>query len=359
MNAFRSLARAQLLGWSRDRAAVFFTVLFPLLFLLLFGSLFKGASAPHIKLLQSGPVVLFDSMTADQRAQLGQVLTLIRDDDPADALRKVKDGTDDGSISQSGSGQLVLHYSAADATRAATVQGVLNGIVQQANQAANQAAGGRPPAFTLQTAQVEDLSTKPIQYLTPGLLGWAIATSGTFTAALTLVAWRRKFILRRLRLAPVRLPAVVAAPVVVTLLVALVQSAVFLGVATLPYYGLKLTGEWWIAVPLVLSGSLAFMSIGLLVGSWAKTEQTATAAAQLIVLPMAFLSGSFFPLDNAPGWLKGVSTVLPLHHLSVAMEDVLTRGKGWGAALPTIGGLLLFTAVLSLASVRLFRWDDA
>ncbi|MCM2423563.1 ABC transporter permease [Streptomyces sp. RKAG293] len=355
MTAFRSLARAQLLGWSRDRAAVFFTVLFPLLFLLLFGSLFKGASAPHITLLQSGPVALFDSMTPDQRAQLNEEVTLVRDDDQAGALEKVRNGDDDGLVAQGPDGRLVLRYSVADATRAATVQGVVNGIVQQANQEASHA----PPTYVLQASQVEDLSTKPIQYLTPGLLGWAIATSGTFTAALTLVVWRKKFILRRLRLAPVRLPAVVAAPVAVTLLVALVQTAVFLGVATLPYYGLKLTGQWWIALPLVLSGSLAFMSIGLLVGSWAKTEQTATAAAQLIVLPMAFLSGSFFPLDSAPGWLKTVSTVLPLHHLSTAMQNVLTRGGGWGDALPTIGGLLLFTAVLTLLAVRLFRWDDA
>lgn len=36
-----------------------------------------------------------------------------------------------------------------------------------------------------------------------------------------------------------------------------------------------------------------------------------------------------------------------------------TRGGGWGDALPTIGGLLLFTAVLTLLAVRLLRWDDA
>ncbi|WP_370112362.1 ABC transporter permease [Streptacidiphilus sp. MAP12-33] len=355
MKAFFSLSRSLLVSNARDRTWLFFTVLFPLMFLLLFGVLFKSGSAAHSTVLQVGPVRVLDSMTAAQRAQLGQSLTVKRDDNLADALGKVRDGTDDGALQQTASGQLVLHFSAGDATRAATVQGLVDAVVQQANQDAT----GRPPAWTLTTAQVEDRSTKPIQYLTPGLLGWAIATSGTFSAALTLVAWRRKRILRRLRLAPVSLAAVIAAPTAVTLLVALVQTAVFLGVATLPYYGLKLTGEWWLAVPLVLSGSLCFMSIGLLAGSFARTENAAQSAAQLIVLPMAFLSGSFFPLDFAPGWVQSVAQVMPLHHLSVAMQDVLSRGKGVGAALPTIGGLLAAAVLLCAVSLRLFRWDDA
>jgi ABC-2 type transport system permease protein len=355
MKAFLSLSRSLLVSNGRDRTWLFFTVLFPLMFLLLFGVLFKGGSVALSTVLQVGPVSVLDRMTPAQRAELGGSLTVQRDDNLSDALRKVRDGTDDGALQQTASGQLLLHFSAGDATRAGTVQGLVDAVVQQANQAAT----GRPPAWTLTTAQVEDQSTKPIQYLTPGLLGWAIATSGTFSAALTLVAWRRKRILRRLRLAPVSLTAVVAAPTAVTLVVALVQTAVFLGVATLPYYGLRLTGDWWLAVPLVLSGSLCFMSIGLLAGSFAKTENAAQSVAQLIVLPMAFLSGSFFPLDFAPGWVQSVAEVMPLHHLSAAMQDVLSRGKGVGAALPTIGGLLALAVVLCAVSLRLFRWDDA
>ena len=69
---------------------------------------------------------------------------------------------------------------------------MFSGIVQ----AANQAASHKPPAYQLATQQVEDKSLKPIQYLTPGLLGWAIASGATFGAALTLVGWRKKKLLR-------------------------------------------------------------------------------------------------------------------------------------------------------------------
>jgi ABC-2 type transport system permease protein len=354
MKAFLSLSRTLLRADFRDRTWLFFTLVFPLMFLLLFGALLRGSGASHVTLLQVGPVGVLDHMSPTQRAELGRSVTVVRVDSLADAISKVTAGTDDGVVTQTGPGQVELRFSVADPTQAATVQGLVDAVVQQANVAAT----GRPPAWTLTTAQVEDHAVKPIQYLTPGLLGWAIATSGTFSAALTLVTWRRKRILRRLRLSPISLTAIVAAPAAVTLTVALLQTAVFLAVATLPYYGLRLTGHWWISLPLVLTGSIAFMSIGLLTGSWAKTENAAQSAGQLIVLPMAFLSGAFFPLDNSPGWVRAVAQLMPLHHLATAMEDVLSRDEGWSAALPTMGGLLLFAAVLCAISVRLFRWDD-
>jgi ABC-2 type transport system permease protein len=108
----------------------------------------------------------------------------------------------------------------------------------------------------------------------------------------------------------------------------------------------------------VLVGTLAFLSIGLLAGSWAKTPEAANGIAQLVILPMAFLSGSFFPLDNAPGWLRTLSQIFPLKHMNQAMLDVMVRGKGPASVLPELGILAGFAIVVSLLAVRLFRWDD-
>jgi len=112
------------------------------------------------------------------------------------------------------------------------------------------------------------------------------------------------------------------------------------------------------AIPLVICGTLAFMSIGLLVGSFAKTQQAATAVANLIILPMAFLGGAFIPLVFAPAWMQQVSYAMPLRYLVTGMQDVMARGDGPAAALPDIGILLLLTTVLCLISVRVFRWDE-
>src|SRR6266508_1366174 len=350
---FTSLARAMMLGFLRDRTAVFFTVVFPLMFLVLFGGLFKDTGAPKAKVIEVGSVAVLDQLPAEVKAQIDKVLTITKVDDPASAIDSVRRGDNVAAIEQQGS-KVVVHYSAADAVRAATVRSVLESLVQEANLIAT----GVPPKFSLDAAQVEDRSLKTIQYITPGLLGWAIATGATFGAALTLVTWRQKKILRRLRLSPVRTPAIVSARVGVSIGVALVQTAIFIGVAVVPYFGLKLSNYWWMSIPLVVAGTLAFMAIGLLAGAWAKTVESATAAANLIVLPMAFLSGSFFPLDNAPTWLRQLSEVFPLRHLVTAMQDVMVRGKGPESVLPELGLLVAFAAVLAGVAAWVFRWDD-
>ena len=359
MKSFVSLSKAMALGLLRDRAAVFFMLVFPLMFLALFGALFDDESTPQAKIVQVGDVKVLDSIPDAERAQLRDVLSIEKTDGSAaartEALKKVREGDTDAAVFQSGDGEVAMRYSAADSVRSGNVRSVVDSVIQQANQEAT----GKPPAYRLTTKRIEDESVKPIQFLTPGLLSWAVAMGGVFGSALNLVSWRKKRILRRLWLAPVGPGSVIGARVGVNLALAFAQTGIFLGLATLPYYGLRLGGSWWLCLPLVACGTLAFMSIGLLIGSWAKTEEAANGLAQIIVLPMAFLSGSFFPLEAAPGWVRSVSEFLPLTHLADAMQAVLSRGESWGAALPVMGGLLLFAAVVTLIASRLFRWDDA
>jgi ABC-2 type transport system permease protein len=353
VTGLRSLSVAMFRGFVRDRVALVFTILIPVLFLLLFGSIYKATSAPRVSVVEVGRVSLLDQAAAGSRGQLAKVMSITRTGSLAAALEDVRKGTDDAAVFQQDR-TVVLRYSIADQVTAGVVQAVFASIVQQANQAAT----GRPPAYQLAAAQVEDKSLKPIQYLAPGLLGWAIASGATFGAAITLVNWRETKLLRRLRLSPVSTASVVTARIGVSVVVALVQLAAFLAIATTPYFGLKLTASWWMAIPVVLVGTLAFMSIGLLAGAIAKTQQAATAIANLVILPMAFLGGAFIPLDYAPAWIREVSYVMPLRYLVTGMQNVMARGEGPASALPAIGVMLALAGVLTLIAVRVFRWDD-
>jgi ABC-2 type transport system permease protein len=341
------------LGLRRDRTALFFTILFPLMFLVIFGLLFRSSGTFKSNIIEVGPVAVLDNIQGDARTGVDQVLSIQHSDNLDDALAKVRSGNVTAAVEQHGS-VVVVHYSAADQVSAATVQAVLNQIVQGANLAASPT----PPAYHLQTTQVEDQSLKPIQYLTPGLLSWAVATGATFGAALTLVTWRQRKVLRRLRLSPVSTSSVLGARIGVSIGVALVQAVIFVGVASLPAFGLKLSNEWWMAIPLLVAGTLAFLSIGLLAGSFPKTPEAASAVANLVVLPMAFLSGAFFPLQNAPAWLNAVSEALPMRHLVDGMVDVMVRGNSPVSVLPQIGVLLGFTVVVGGIALALFRWED-
>jgi len=351
MRAFRSLSVAMAKGFFRDRMSLFFAVLFPLMFLVLFGGLLTDNGVSKSTIVQIGDVALIDDAPAETKAFYDESFDITRSTDEASALEKVRKGDVDAVISQDGD-TIVVRYSQADQVKAATVQGTFQGLVQTANIAAT----GQPPKFSLEAEQVEDDSLSTIQFVTPGLLGWAVAMSATFGAASNLVVWRKNGLLRRLRLSPVPTSSVVLARVVVSLAIAMVQAAIFLGLG-IGAFGLQLTGAWPMIVPLLLSGTLAFMSIGLLAGSVSKTEEGAIGMANFVVLPMAFLSGSFFPLDGAPGWVQAIGNVLPLRHLNEGMLDTMVRGEGASSALVPIAILLGFTVVLTAIASRLFRWD--
>jgi ABC-2 type transport system permease protein len=354
MRGTRTLSRALFLSFMRDRMTLFFALLFPLLFLVLFGGIFKSQGTSSVPVREVGAVPLLDSLPSDAKAQIGKIFKITRSDDAAAALESVRKGDDAASIEQHGD-TLLVHYSAADQTRSSVVRTVLQSLVQEANIDAT----GEKPRYSLSTQQVEDESLQAIQYVTPGILGWAIASGATAAAAFTLVTWRKNMLLRRLRLAPVSTASIVTARVGVSLAVALIQTVLFIAIARLPYFGLQLSHYWWMAIPVILAGTLAFLSIGLLAGAIAKTEEAAALITNLVVLPMAFLSGAFVPLDFSPKWVQTVSNVFPLKHLVTGVQDVLVRGKGPASVLPEIGILLAFAVVLSAIAVRAFRWEEA
>lgn len=352
MNDLVALTRAQWRSFWRDKQNWFWLLAFPLMFLVLFGSLFSDAGAGRSELALIGDVSLIEELPPEAAAGFDDVFAVTEYDDRAAALEAVSDGDLDAAVEQEGD-ELVLHYSAADPVVAATVRGTFDAVVQRVNQALAQ----EPPAYSVRVESVEDDSLEPIQFLAPGLLGWAVAMGATFNTAMPLVTWRTSKLLRRLRLAPVRASALVTSRLLVSLAVALIQVALFLVVAV-SLFGLELTGWWWLSVPLAMAGTLAFMAIGMVAGAVSRTAEAASGLANVIVLPMAFLSGSFIPLEQAPDWLQSVSRLLPLGYLNEGMLDVMVRGEGPSALLVPVSVLLGFTAVFAVIAARLFRWDD-
>lgn len=351
MSAFKALSVAITKGFLRDKTAVFFAVVFPLMFLVLFGGLFADQGQSKVDMITVGDVALIDDLPAGARESFDETFEVEESDDLDAAIAKVRKGDADVAVEMQGD-TLVAHYTRTDQVQAAVTAGTLQAFVDGTNVALS----GQPPRYALETEQVEDDSLKTIQYYTPGLLGWAVAMSAAIGAAATIQGWRQSKLIRRLQLSPVSTRTVVAARITVTVVIALVQLAIFVGLAAAAF-GLRLSGAWWMSVPLLVIGTLCFMSLGLLAGALTKTTEGAVNAANFIVLPMSFLSGSFFPLDAAPAWLRGLSQLLPLKHLNDAMLDVMVRGEGPSAALVPMAILVGFAVVVTLVAARLFRWE--
>jgi len=96
----------------------------------------------------------------------------------------------------------------------------------------------------------------------------------------------------------------------------------------------------WLVLATVLSASV-FMAVGFAIGAISSNVDSANMLSSIIVLPLIFLSGAWFPLDGLPGWLEAVMERLPLAPLMDAMRTVAIGGGSLG----DIGGELLQVAV--------------
>jgi ABC-2 type transport system permease protein len=347
MNARRvwSVVDASVRMFRRDRPAFFFTFAFPIMFMVLFGLIFGagGTSRPTVDIVGTGPV----------RAALEQsdAIKLKQQPDAAHALKRVRDGDEPAAIILGG-GRARLVYSATSQVEAPIVIGVVRGIVDGFNLRAVNAR----PAMRLEASRVEAQSLDYVDLLVPGLLAMAIAQSAAFGVAFSIVAWRQKGMLRRLRLTPLPLHEFASARVIFHLMIALVQAVILLTVGRV-LFGVHLVGNALALVPLILVGGVVFIALGMCIGGRVNTEDATAALSNLIVLPMTFLGGVFFPLDAAPAPVRVIAAFLPLTYLADGLQDVAVRGHSFVSTLPNLAILTLFAAAFSALALRLFRWE--
>jgi ABC-2 type transport system permease protein len=367
MDALLSLTRANLKSFVRDRAALFWTIAFPVIFIVLFGTLFSGGGSPEYK------VGWVDADGSAASAQLRQaleavdVLTITPTDEDA-GLASTRDGSLDAVIvvpagygaslaSASGGGtpgQVAITLYA-DPSHAATT-GAVTQLVSGALTGVNQALSGRPPVLTLATRPIQGTTTlSGASYFVPSILAMAIMQLGIF-AAVPLVQQREKLILKRLGATPLPRWTLVGSNVLLRVIIAAGQTVVILAIG-IGAFGVEITGSWGMIAAFVILGSLAFTSLGYVIASFARTEEAANGMTQIVQLPMMFLSGVFFPLALMPTWMQGVARFLPLTYLADALRQVMVGGSPFVPLAACFAILLGWLAACMAISARFFRWQ--
>ena len=221
--------------------------------------------------------------------------------------------------------------------------------------AVNQAATGQPPAVqpAFQPIQTNDLTF--ISYLVPSILGMSLMQLGIFSAV-PLVADRQKLILKRLQATPLRRWQLVGSNVLMRLLIAVFQTAIIVGVGS-AFYHVQIAGSWLLIGALILLGSLAFIALGYVIASIAKTEESANGMTSVVQFPLMFLSGTFFPIDAMPDALKAVARVLPLTYLGDGLRQVMVDGTPFSPLWICFAVLVGWLVVCFAIAARYFRWQ--
>jgi ABC-2 type transport system permease protein len=193
-------------------------------------------------------------------------------------------------------------------------------------------------------------------YLLTGMLGYGVATTAFAGLAITIVIRREYGMLKRIRATPLPSRLYLAALLLSTLVVFALQATVLVALGVLLF-----DAEWpsrvlSLAAVLVL-GAAGFAGIGLAASCLIRSAEGSSAAVNLILLPMAFLSGSFGPTEDYPRFLQAIGDVLPLKYVIDLVGRVYLDGeRAWSD--PTAIAVIVAWGAAGLAvALRRFRWE--
>jgi ABC-2 type transport system permease protein len=212
--------------------------------------------------------------------------------------------------------------------------------------------------FTLLTAVYNGhIYGRPASWaLLAGMLGYGVANTAFAGLALILVARREMGILKRIRSTPLPSATYLLAVLASILIVFTLQAVALFALGRV----LKST-PWPHHLPsLVLTlalGAFAFASLGVAITGVIRSLEGSSAVVNVIVLPMAFLSGSFGARRNYPEVLQAIGDVLPLKYFLDAVNAIYLHGQElWDK--PTAVAVLAAWGVFGMAvSLRTFRWQ--
>ncbi|MNT28957.1 ABC-2 type transporter [compost metagenome] len=138
--------------------------------------------------------------------------------------------------------------------------------------------------------------------------------------------------------------------------IGLISLAVMFIVAIL-VFKLNIVGNYFELALLLILGIITILGIGLALGGWAKNERQVAPLANIIVFPMMFLSGTFFPRFLMPEWLQNISAFLPLTPIIDGIRLIATEGKHLIDILPQVGLIGLWMVVIYAIAFKVFRWE--
>ena len=198
-------------------------------------------------------------------------------------------------------------------------------------------ASFRPPGFPAGTSYA--------QYVFPGILALVLLFTAIF-ATFSVVEDRQTGFLQGVLVAPVPRAAIVLGQALGATILAVGQALVFLALAPAAGVRLHLAGAA-AAVPVMLLVAFALATLGLCIAWRIDSTQGFHAIINLILLPMWLLSGAFFPLAGAPGWLQWAMRLNPLTYGMTALRSVLTLGDRGVGPSPDLGPALVVTAAFA------------
>ncbi len=216
-----------------------------------------------------------------------------------------------------------------------------------------------PPMLFLLLGAVytgESEGFKLADHLLVGLIGYGCANTAFAGLAITLVIRRESGVLKRIRATPLPTATYLTAVLCSTLLVFVLQMLLTIALG-ITLYGATGPENRLGLIAVVLLGVACFAGLGFGATSLIRSSEGASAVVNLIVLPMAVLSGSFGPTRSYPEVLQWIADVLPLTYLIDLMQQVYLRGESFHGHPKEIAIVAAWGAFGVAIAWRRFGWE--
>ena len=198
-----------------------------------------------------------------------------------------------------------------------------------------------------------DLTTRV--YMVPSIMGLILMVVTTILMSMAVVKEREIGTLEQLIVTPIKPYQLIIGKVVPFILLGFVDVMVVLSVMIF-WFGIGVKGSFIFLVFASFLFVLSTLGIGLFISTVSKTQQQAMMVAQFaVMMPMIYLSGFAFPIENMPKFIQYLTYFIPLRYYITILRAVVLKGASFLELLPETAMLLLFGVVILYASSLRFK----
>ena len=194
-----------------------------------------------------------------------------------------------------------------------------------------------------------------IDFLVPGLLAFSLLTTSLYGTGMCIVSNRRENLLKRYQATPMRSHEYILSHIIGRYLIMSIEIITVLATAVL-CFDFSIAGNLFDFFILALLGASCFTALAVLCSSRIANSATYNGLVNLLILPMVFLGGIWFPSSHFPNWIQSISELLPLTALSEGLRSIALEGTSLIYVWPQIIILLSYLALFFLLSKLRFRW---
>jgi ABC-2 type transport system permease protein len=346
----------------RDRPTVFWTFFFPVFMIFLFGFVFNK---PEAFKLDAG---IADEDRSQQShellAAIVQIPVLNIEPGTAEEMRQAIQNNDKGMA-------IIIPKGYADSLnqRRANIEILYNPAQQQFLQILHPLLleivnrksweiAGMPPPIRINATPIQPLEREQsyIDFLVPGLIGFSLMATCLFSVGVVVVSYREKGKLRRLAVTPLPKSVFITGQILNRYFIVLLQAILLIGISII-LFNVQMVGSLFQFFIALTVGMFAFIALGYAVASVAQTPETASGIANVLFIPMTFLSGVYFSVEGLPGYLQPLIKFLPLTHLVKAIRSIFNQGVLLSELLPEMGILAVWMVASFVFSLKKFKWE--